>query len=95
METVNVFDTLKSYGEKWQVVNKRQFNDNEKAVIRSNKVMPSDYGLSVCFTMVNGKTHYIPLSNQSQLTVGQSVNIDTVNLLTLERDGKHILRVQE
>lgn len=86
---MNIFAGLQVYAGKWAVVEDktRSFNDEEKALIDRAEVVASEYGNSVCFFMKGGGQTYIPLSNQSSLTVGDSVDINKAKLLTLHRDG--------
>lgn len=91
---MNVFDSLRSYAGSWVVTNSRKFNAAEKSAIVKNEIKAGQYGLSVCFFMRNGQQKFIPLSNQSTLNVGDSVDIDNCNLLTLERNGETCLRVE-
>ena len=84
---MNIFDGLNVYGGKWNVVNSRGFAPEEAALVKSAEVVSSDYGKSVCFFMVGGGQTYIPLSNQSTLSVGDSVDLAKAKILTLHRDG--------
>jgi len=84
---MNIFDGLNVYGGKWNVVNSRKFTADECALVKSAEVVSSEYGESVCFFMVGGGQTYIPLSNQSTLGVGDSVDLTKAKVLTLHRDG--------
>lgn len=84
---MNIFQSLQVYAGKWNVVGSRNFDDEEKAMIKRAEVVPSEYGNSVCFFMKAGGQTYIPLSNQSTLGVGDEVDLDKAKLLTLHRDG--------
>lgn len=86
---MNVFEGLNVYGSKWAVVTDktRGFSDEEKSLINKAEIVSSDYGKSVCFFMVGGGQTYIPLSNNSTLGVGDSVDISKAKILTLHRDG--------
>jgi hypothetical protein len=84
---MNVFAGLQIYAGKWNVIDTRNFNDEEKALISRAEVVPSEYGNSVCFFMKAGGQTYIPLSNQSSLGIGDSVDLDKAKVLTLHRDG--------
>ena len=84
---MNVFEGLNVYGGKWNVVSNRDFAAEEIAMVRNAEVVSSDYGKSVCFFMVGGGQTYIPLSNQSTLGVGDSVDLSKAKVLTLHRDG--------
>lgn len=65
------------------------------AAVQSATVVPSQYGNSVCFVMVSGGQTFIPLSSTSNLGVGDSVNLSTARLLTLEKSGEaDIYRVE-
>lgn len=92
----NVFSGLTNYAGNWSVTNRRDFNEEEKAAVRSAQVVSSQYGSSVCFMMRSGGQTYIPLSRDSELAVGDSIDLDKVELLTLHRDGdEDIVRVAE
>ena len=84
---MNIFAGLQVYGGSWQVTASRNFNAEEIAAVKSAQVVASEYGNSVCFFMHSGGQTYIPLSNQSSLTVGDTVDLTKAKLLTLHRDG--------
>lgn len=84
---MNIFAGLQVYGGSWQVTASRDFNAEEIAAVKSAQVVASEYGNSVCFFMHSGGQTYIPLSNQSSLTVGDTVDLTKAKLLTLHRDG--------
>ena len=92
---MNVFAGLQVYGGNWSVKASRGFNPEEISAVKSAQVVASEYGNSVCFHMVSGGQTYIPLSRDSSLTVGDSVDLSKAKLLTLERDGQDdITRVE-
>ena len=86
---MNIFSGLQVYGGSWNVVadKTRGFNAEELALIDRAEVVASEYGNSVCFFMKSGGQSYIPLSRDSNLTVGDSVDVTKAKLLTLHRDG--------
>jgi hypothetical protein len=86
---MNIFSGLQVYAGSWNVVadKTRGFNAEEQAMIDRAEVVASEYGNSVCFFMKGGGQSYIPLSRDSSLTVGDSVDITKAQLLTLHRDG--------
>ena len=86
---MNIFSGLKVYGGSWNVVADKTigFNAEELALIDRAEVVASEYGNSVCFFMKTGGQSYIPLSRDSSLTVGDSVDVSKAKLLTLHRDG--------
>lgn len=85
---MNIFQSLRLYAGKWSVINERPFSNEEIAQVESAKVVASQYGSSVCFTMINGGQTYIPLSQDSTLGIGDSVNIREAKLLTLSKAGE-------
>jgi hypothetical protein len=90
-----VFDSLTKYADNWEVVGSRAFNSEEVAAVKRAEVVSSQYGSSVCFFMKSGGQTYIPLSRDSELAVGDSVDLTKAQLLTLHRDGDgDIVRVQ-
>lgn len=85
---MNVFAGKQVYGEgSWSVVNSRSFEPEEQAQVKSAEVVTSDYGFSVCFFMKSGGQIYIPLSRDSKLTAGDTVDIASAKILTLHREG--------
>ena len=91
----NVFAGLTVYGS-WNVKSSRNFNEDEVHAIQSAVVKDSQYGKSVCFTMRNGGTTFIPLGRDSEhLSVGTQVDMKSAKLLILTKPGeKDILRVE-
>lgn len=88
MSAINFFATSKVYGSKWNVIEKREFNSEEKDMISKASIVDADYGLSVCFMLKGGGSTYIPLGKESTGFVGQEVSMDELSLLTLERLGE-------
>ena len=86
---MNIFSSLQVYGGSWNVVadKTRGFDAEELSQIEKAEVVASEYGNSVCFFMKSGGQSYIPLSRDSTLGVGDSVDITKAKLLTLHRDG--------
>lgn len=91
---MNIFAGLQKYADQYKVTNTRPFSAEEQAEVSSAKVVTSQYGFSVCFYMVSGGQKYIPVSRDSIVTEGDPVNVTTAKLLTLERDGDTIYRVE-
>lgn len=84
---MNIFTGLQVYGGSWNVKDSRSFDAEEIAAVKSAQVVASEFGKSVCFLMVGGGKTYIPLSNQSNLAVGDEVDLNQAKILTLHRDG--------
>ena len=92
---MNVFYTLTSYAGKYSVKSVRKFSDEEKAAVTNASIVPSEFGLSVCFFMKNGAQKYIPLSNDSVRNAGESIDLDSAEILVLGKEGSSdILRVK-
>lgn len=86
---MNIFESLNVYAGKWNVVNSRGFSAEEQAAVLRAEVVPSEFGNSVCFYMRSGGQTYIPLSQNSSLSVGDNVDLAAAKLLTLHRDGSN------
>lgn len=92
---MNIFSAIHVYPGAWAEKARRAFSEEEIKQVKSAKVVDSNYGSSVCFTMVSGGKAYIPLSNTSNLHVGDDVDLSSAELLTLGRKGDaDIYRVQ-
>lgn len=92
---MNIFSGLQVYGGSWNVKSTRKFDQEEINAVKKAEVVSSEYGNSVCFFMKAGGQTYIPLSIDSSLSVGDSVDMKSAELLTLHRDGSNdIVRVK-
>lgn len=92
---MNIFSSLRVYAGKWAVKASRAFTKEEIDAVDNAVVVDSQYGSSVCFFMKSGGQTFIPLSNTSALSVGDSVNLASAKLLTLGREGEaDIYRVE-
>lgn len=85
---MSIFESLKLYAGKWSVKNSRNFSAEEIASVESAKVVASEYGNSVCFTMKAGGMTFIPLSNNSTKGVGESIDLKDAKVITLEKQGE-------
>lgn len=91
----NIFSSLRVYAGKWQLKASRAFSAEEVAAVSSAVVVASQYGNSVCFTMVSGGQTFIPLSQNSAKAVGETIDLADAKLLTLEKSGEaDIYRVE-
>lgn len=92
---MNIFNSLRVYADKWTEKAKRAFSQEEINAVDSATVVASQYGNSVCFVMVSGGQTFIPLSTNSTLAVGDTVDLSKASLLILGRAGdEDIYRVQ-
>ena len=91
----NIFSSLRVYAGKWNLKASRAFSPEEVAAVSSAVVVASQYGNSVCFTMVGGGQTFIPLSQDSAKAVGDSIDLTSAKLLTLGKSGEaDIFRVK-
>ena len=91
----NIFSSLRVYAGKWNLKSSRAFSPEEIAAVASAVVVASQYGNSVCFHMVSGGQSYIPLSQNSAKAVGDSIDLTSAKILTLEKSGElDIFRVE-
>ncbi len=93
--TENIFATLKHYADGYTEVARRKFNNAEIAAVRSSNIVKSTWGKSVCFVMYGGGMTYIPLSRDSKLEIGDTLDVANAELVVLERNGERITRVVE
>lgn len=92
---MNIFANLKLYASKWSVTNSREFTPEEVRSVVNAVVVSSEYGNSVKFDMAGGGMTFIPLSQDSTLTVGEVVDLNRARLLTLSKPGESdIYRVE-
>ncbi len=92
---MNIFSALRVYAGKWSEKNVRAFVPEEIQAVEKAEVVESQYGLSVCFTMIAGGQTYIPLDQSSSLGIGDAVDLSKAQLVTLQRPGENdIYRVR-
>ena len=72
----------------WIVEDSRLFDQEEIAAVKKAEVVASQNGKSVCFFMCSGGQIYIPLCSQSNLKVGDKLDMKTAKVLTLSREGE-------
>ena len=85
---MNIFSSLRVYAGKWSLKETRSFTADEISAVESATVVDSQYGNSVCFHMSSGGMTFIPLSNDSSLGVGETVDLNKAKLLTLSKEGE-------
>ena len=92
---MSLFDGLQSYAGKFEEIGRRNFTAEEINAVARAEVKSSDYGLSCCFFMKSGVRKYIPMSTNSSYQLGDTVDMETAQVVTLHRDGDgNILRVE-
>lgn len=85
-------DKLRTYAGSWSEASRDKLSKAEQASIESIEVVEGQYGLSMCFLMKAGGKKFMPLSRDSQLEEGDSVDLKSVEISTLERSGEEIFR---
>lgn len=85
-------DKLRTYAGSWSEASRDKLSRTEQASIKSIEIVEGQYGPSMCFLMKAGGKKFMPLSRDSQLEGGDSVDIKSVEISTLERDGEEIYR---
>ena len=80
----------------WGIKSFRAFDNNEIDAVKSNEVVASNKGKSLCFYLYSGEVKYIPLSEYSLQNIGDSLDLHNATLITLCREGDYdIYRVIE
>lgn len=83
-----IFDSLRKYAGNWNVTARKNFTESEINAVSRTEVVPSEYGLSVCFFFKTGGQSYLPISRDSiDVEIGQSVDLTKCEVLTLSREG--------
>lgn len=92
---MSIFEDVKIYSGSWNVKSVNKMSQSDVAQISRAEVVPSEFGLSVMFLLKAGGKVYYPVSNDCNAVVGQSVNPETCEVVTLERAGdKDIRRIR-
>lgn len=87
--------TLKNISDIWKITNSRSFTQEEISEVTDTRVVKSQYGLSVEFSMKKGGVSYIPIAGKDIISIGAKVNLHTAKILTLSKDGeKDIYRIE-
>ena len=84
---MNIFSSLRVYAGNWEVKSSRSFSQDEINAVDHAVVVDSQFGNSVCFHMRAGGQTFIPLSTNSKLGLGDTVDLSQAKLLTLGRSG--------
>lgn len=91
-----IISSLTQYKGKWNLVNSFPLDEQDKAAVKSAHVANSQYGLSVCFVLINGGYSYMPISNTGrQPNIDDKVELSSITVEQLHRDGdKDIFRAR-
>ena len=86
---------LKSTQSGWIVKEERSFTDEETEAVMDAVVVANQFGKSVCFYMKGGGQCYFPLTSDSEIGVGENVDLADLQILTLCKGGTDdIMRVR-
>lgn len=92
---MSIFSTLRRYATGWTVKETTTFTAEEIKQVKRTEVVPSEYGMSVCFFFKAGGQSYIPLSRDSDVEIGQSIDLKKAKILTLSQEGSDdIVRIE-
>lgn len=85
---MNIFASLKVYAGKWSEKEIRDFSAEEIEAIATAVVVPSQYGNSVQFIRKEGGLSFIPLDQNSNVGVGEMIDLSKAKLVTLQKEGE-------
>lgn len=86
---------LRVFGSKWEETARENFSKEDIKAVRKAVVVESDYGHSVCFHLNSGGVSYMPVSRDTSSKIGQVVDLEDAEVLTLSREGdEDIYRIE-
>lgn len=91
---MSIFSGRTIYAQGWQEVARRGFTSDEIKEVVKAVVVDSQYGSSCCFMMAAGGNVYIPMSTNSVSGVGETLDLTKAQIVTLERNGERIDRIE-
>lgn len=91
----NLINNLKSYQTAWAVTDEGPVPAELASQVTKTEVVLSTYGTSLKMWLKDGTTKFIPISEQSELMIGSTPDINEISLIVLAREGDEpILRVK-
>ena len=78
----------RAYAGKWSKTKEVSLTKEEMSEVKKVFIVSSDYGLSACFMFKGGSQRYVPVSNESDLSEGDEVKLDSIKVITLEKEGE-------
>lgn len=90
----NIFDSAQSYGSSWEVTNVRKFTDEELLMTKDVEIVEGEWGTSVKCFMVGGGTKFFGLGKHSRGEIGDHPDLAKARILTLEREGKSVIKIE-
>lgn len=91
----NLFAEKKVYGENsWEEIDRRKFNTKEKSQIKYAICKDGNYSPACVFFLRAGGQIWIPFTKASKVTTGEKFSMDELMVVTLEKDGETIERIE-
>lgn len=72
----------------WILIESKDFSEAEINSVERAVVFPSKFGKTVCFYLKSGCKTFIPLSDHSTLTCGETVDLRKAKLLRFRKKGE-------
>ena len=92
---MGLFSNIKTYATGWALKATNKIDAADIAAVEKAVVVDSKFGKSVCFFLKAGGQAFYPVAQDSELSVGQTVDLNAVEVLTLEKSGeKDIIRIK-
>ena len=92
---MGLFNDIKVYATGWAVKSTNKISAADVSAVEKAVVTDSKFGKSVCFYLKSGGQVFHPVAQDSQLSVGQTVDLNAVEVLTLEKSGEEdIIRIK-
>ena len=92
---MGLFNNIKTYATGWALKATNKMSAEDISAVDRAVVVDSKFGKSVCFYLKAGGQAYHPVAQDSQLSVGQTVDLSAVEVVTLEKSGeKDIIRIK-
>jgi hypothetical protein len=80
----NDYEAIKSYWRGgWSIIDCRPFTEEEMGMINRCKVVPSQYGKSMSFELIDGKLYYVPMYRDYDAEVDHEPSPMELYILTL------------
>lgn len=88
--------SLQTYGQSWEETAREKLTEEDVKSVKSAKVVTKEQewgtSVSICLVMKDGGQKFVPLSRDSSLEEGDTVDVKSIEIITLERDGEVIHR---
>lgn len=85
---MSLFNNVKIYAGNWSVKSTERLGKDDLEAIKSAVTVSSEFGTSVCFFLKRGGQFYIPVSKDSNVGIGEVLDLEKITVLTLQKDGE-------